>query len=246
MAEAARDYLLFRLYAGLASWGDIAVGEVRPSFERPSKSALVGLLAAALGVRRHEEEAQRRLAEDYGFAVEVCRFGQPLRDYHTVQRPPQRKGADYRSRREELTALPRESLATTLSYRDYWQDALYTACFWAKAETPAYSLAALADALRRPRFTLYLGRKSCPPALPLHPQIVTRASLGAAFAAARFPDGRWLADLDPADGVRYSEESRGGEELRLVRRDQPASRRRWQFADRVEYRQSLPLPEVRS
>jgi CRISPR system Cascade subunit CasD len=37
-----RDYLLFRLYGPLAAWGDIAVGEYRPSFAHPSKSAIIG------------------------------------------------------------------------------------------------------------------------------------------------------------------------------------------------------------
>ena len=47
-----RDYLVFRLYGPMCSWGDIAVGEVRPSTVHPSKSAILGLIAAALGVKR--------------------------------------------------------------------------------------------------------------------------------------------------------------------------------------------------
>lgn len=240
MAETERDYLLFRLYGGLASWGDIAVGEVRPSFERPSKSAVLGLVAAALGIRRHEEEQHTRLAQDYGFAVEARHLGRPLRDYHTVQRPPQRKGADHATRREEMLAVPREDLATTLSYRDYWQDAVYTACLWSKVAAPLHGLAALAQALRQPRFVLYLGRKSCPPALPLHPSILRAASVGAALDAAEFPDGDFLAHIQSTPGARYSEDPLGSEDLRIIRRDHPESRRRWQFAERVEYRQPLP------
>lgn len=241
MAEAERDYLLFRLYGGLASWGDIAVGEVRPSFERPSKSAVLGLVAAALGIRRHEEEQHTRLAQDYGFAVEARHLGWPLRDYHTVQRPPQRKGADHANRHDELMAVPREDLATTLSYRDYWQDAVYTACLWSKVDAPMHSLEALAQALCQPCFVLYLGRKNCPPALPLHPCILRAASVGAALDVAEFPEGAFLKHVQSTPGARYSEEPLSGEDLRLVRRDQPESRRRWQFAERVEYRQPLPV-----
>ena len=40
--------------------------------------------------------------------------------------------------------------------------------------TPPQPLAALAEALRRPRFTLYLGRKACPLGLPPAPRIVGR------------------------------------------------------------------------
>ena len=239
MAEPARDYLLFRLYGALASWGDIAVGEVRPSFERPSKSAVLGLVAAALGVRRDEEDAQRRLAQDYGYAVEVQTFGQPLRDYHTVQRPPQRKGADYASRRAELQAVPREGLATTLSYRDYWQDASYIACLWAAQAAPIRSLAEIATALRHPHFVLYLGRKSCPPGLPLQPQIVQAASPAQAFDGVEFKDREWLDALSDDSRVRFCDDLMEGECMKLVRRDRVDSRRRWQFAEREEYRTSV-------
>ena len=47
-----RDYLVFRLYGPMCSWGDIAVGEVRPSTVHPAKSAILGLIAAALGIKR--------------------------------------------------------------------------------------------------------------------------------------------------------------------------------------------------
>jgi CRISPR system Cascade subunit CasD len=69
-----RDYLLFRLYGPLAAWGDIAVGEYRPSFAHPGKSAIIGLLAAALGIRRDKEE-QKSLAESCSFAVRVDSMG---------------------------------------------------------------------------------------------------------------------------------------------------------------------------
>ena len=52
------DFLVFQLQAPLAAWGDIAVGECRPTMAYPGQSALLGLLAAALGVRREDAEAQ--------------------------------------------------------------------------------------------------------------------------------------------------------------------------------------------
>ncbi len=70
-----RDFLVFRLYGPLASWGDIAVGEQRPTTPHPSKSAVLGLIAAALGVRRDEEERQQALAEGYGMPCVWMRRG---------------------------------------------------------------------------------------------------------------------------------------------------------------------------
>ena len=69
--EKMKNYLLFRLYGPLASWGDIAVGTHRPSYDHPSKSAVMGLLAAAVGIRRNEENKHRELAGAYNFAVLV-------------------------------------------------------------------------------------------------------------------------------------------------------------------------------
>ena len=81
------EYLLFRLYGPLASWGEIAVGESRHSANYPSKSALLGLVAAALGITRDDEAMQNRLHQDYALAMEVLSTGQLLRDYHTAQVP---------------------------------------------------------------------------------------------------------------------------------------------------------------
>jgi CRISPR system Cascade subunit CasD len=92
------EYLLFRLYGLMASWGEIAVGESRHSATYPSRSALLGLLGAALGLRRDEDAAQRALIEGYRFAVKVESAGSPLRDYHTVQTPPAKKSVVYRTR----------------------------------------------------------------------------------------------------------------------------------------------------
>ncbi len=46
-----------QLYGPLAAWGEQAVGGVRRSATHPSKSAILGLCAAAQGIRRDEETA---------------------------------------------------------------------------------------------------------------------------------------------------------------------------------------------
>ncbi|BAZ95174.1 CRISPR-associated protein Cas5/CasD, subtype TIGR01868 [Thiohalobacter thiocyanaticus] len=233
------EYLLLRLYGPLASWGETAVGEVRPSAAWPGRSAIIGLLAAALGIRRDEEARQRELASSLGLAVCVERSGELLRDYHTVQVPPERRGVVYRTRRDELGA---DRVNTLLSQRDYRTDALYTVALWRTEESPAPTLAQLEEALRRPHFTLYLGRKACPPALPLAPHIVTAANLREAFDRASFPQEPIL-DLLPESEERIfaweATDAPGMEALHISpRRDEPTSRRRWQFGERDEYYRS--------
>ena len=235
------DYLLFHLYGPLAAWGDIAVGERRPTFTHPGKSAIIGLLAAALGIRRHESDRLAALTGGYGLGIRQDSAGEFLRDYHTTQVPPQRRGVVHRTRRDELNA---ESLNTILSARDYRQDALYTVALWSLSGESPYSLSKLQAALLRPRFTLYLGRKSCPLALPLRPCVVRARNLKAAFdqvpAHSVFLESLKLS----ATTSYYWEEmdcsaagfSTTGAVMTEVRRDQPLSRTRWQFMERVEYR----------
>ncbi len=170
------DYLLFRLYGPLASWGEIAVGESRHTAAYPSKSAIIGLLGAALGIRRDEEEKQQALAEGYQFAVKVLSTGQLLRDYHTVQVPDSTGSVHYRSRRDELI-IGKSRLGTILSSREYLCDAFALVAV-KPLEAAPYTLAKLAEHLLEPRFHLYLGRKSCPLAAPLNPRIKAGKSFG--------------------------------------------------------------------
>ncbi len=236
-----RHYLLFRLYGPMASWGDIAVGEYRPSFAYPSKSAILGLLAAAVGIRREAEDSHCELTSAYLFAVRVDTMGILQRDYHTTQVPSGgtgKKKKAFPTRRDELET-PKEDLNTILSSRDYRCDTLYTICLWATNESPPYSLEILAEKLRRPAFTLYLGRKSCPLALPAQPIIVEANSIRHAFEKATFRDIEcFTVILSGKDNMVYWEGTGDSGYPRLhtiTRRDTPLSRRRWQFADREEH-----------
>jgi len=226
------DYLIFRLYGPLAAWGDIAVGEYRPSFAHPSKSAIIGLLAAALGIRRDEEERQQRLAESCFFAVRVDSMGILLRDYHTTQVPSARKGITHYTRRSELAV---EDQNTILSSRDYRCDSAYTVAI-SVADAAPHTVQDLAAALQKPIFTLYLGRKSCPLALPLQPQVVNAATLREALEKVTFGDelpGIIVTETAPI----YWEDiaSSGLEQQQVItRRDALRSRKRWQFSERRE------------
>lgn len=232
-----RKFLIFRLYAPLASWGDIAVGEVRPTLSHPTRSALLGLLGAAMGIRREDRETLLAMREGYGFGVKVTGVGTPLRDYHTIQTPSAKGGkqgasAKFATRREELAAA---ELNTILSTRDYRSDAQYKIAVWER-DAPPHPLRALAERLATPVFTLYLGRKACPPALPLCPQIVDAATLRDAFGKAHFPGPEFLAAL-VADGdarIYWDEGIESGYAAQQIQvlRDEPEDRRRWFFRER--------------
>jgi CRISPR system Cascade subunit CasD len=139
-------YLVFRLYGPMVSWGDVAVGTYRPTFDHPSKSAVMGLLAAAIGIRRDEDIKLRTLAESYNFAVRVDASGTMLRDYHTSQVPSSGSGRNkkyFATRKDELAASQKD-MKTILSTRDYYCDAVYSVCLWSKSDEVPYSLDNLA------------------------------------------------------------------------------------------------------
>lgn len=244
------DFLVFQLQAPLAAWGDTAVGEFRPTVDYPGQSALLGLLAAALGIRRDDSAAHAQLAQHYGFAVGVQSGGKLLRDYHTAQVAGQAslKKRPHFTRREEL-AIPKHDLHTVLSTRDYRQDAACLVAVQSLSADAPHGLEQLAAALRTPRFTLYLGRKSCPPAAPLFPQMIAAESALAAMeqyrqmiaAARQAHEDRWLRlPLEEVAAIIKLSWGPGvvsgcTAQLHTRRKDRPIHRGRWQFGERSEY-----------
>jgi CRISPR system Cascade subunit CasD len=248
-----RNFLIFTIYAPLVSWGDIAVGEMRGSWDRPSRSAVLGLLGAALGITRDEQEAHDALDAGYGLAVRLDAGGATLSDYHTVQTVAEseirrvRKEAIKRSekppetRAELLVSCERE---TILSRRAYRQDALATIALWAH-DGARWTLQELAEALRRPVFVLYAGRKANALGVPLDPALTAASTLAAAFGV-RAPEPRgfdtgriagrsqWGREVSHDEITAHDGFASGLESLRRdVRRDVPRDRARWQFAERV-------------
>lgn len=251
-----RDYLCFRLHGALASWGDIAVGDIRPSYRYPSKSAVIGLVAAALGVERDEHNKQSELAK-FNFSVRVDGVGVPINDYHTVQAPSEQaikhdRAKNYWTRLDEIEAIKLRVIMTEnsaeagaiQSRRTYYCDAVYTVALSenenSKINWNALEIAELKDIvdfLIKPKFALYLGRKSCPLGLPIEPQIIKAArNCSDAFQRVEF---KFAAELEPIlnrETVQYyTEEIPEKGKIKLMRRDQPVNRIAWQFTERDEY-----------
>jgi len=239
-------FLVLDLWGPLCSWGTVAVGDIRPGQAYPTRSALMGLVAGSLGLKRGDKQKQRALAESVGVGVMVRRAGRPLRDFHTVEVPQRRRGARYATRAEELAAV-RENDNPIVSRRDYRADAGYSVALWRREKSSGPRLAELAEALDRPVFSPYLGRKACPPGLPLFPRLVEAATMLEAFLVAEgrapllasglsWPPGKelfWDADL-PASAVGCAPDGVNH------RRDQPVDRLKWIFAERPEAWAALP------
>lgn len=129
--------LLLLLKGPLQSWGDSSRYNLRATGAYPTKSGVLGLIAAAQGRRRTDSvEDLARLA----FAVRVDQPGSVMRDYQTSQRW-QTGGR------------------TALVSRYYLSDAVFLAAIEAEDWD---LLERIGEALHAPRFPLFLGRRSCP------------------------------------------------------------------------------------
>ncbi|MFN8099507.1 MAG: type I-E CRISPR-associated protein Cas5/CasD [Dermatophilaceae bacterium] len=128
--------LLLRLAGPLQAWGDSSRFTRRETRSEPTKSGVLGLLAAAQGRRRTDS-----IVDLLGlrFGVRIDQPGRILRDFQTAHRS------------SDGAVMP-------LSTRFYLADA----AFLAGVEGEPELVAGLAESLRRPTFPLYLGRRSCP------------------------------------------------------------------------------------
>lgn len=225
------EYLVFTLSATLGAMGELAGHERRSSWEWPGRSAILGICAAALGIRR---EGDFSGLESLGMAVGVYDSGTPLRDFHTIQTVPPVAARHPQSRGDALRR-GRGRLDTTITLRDYRAGCLFGVSLWAgQGATP---LSVVREALLRPVFPLYLGRKSCPLNAPVAPAMVQ-----APDAAAALQEGAHLPAWTGQPLLRqiWTEEFAGSGAL-FTRHDQPLDRRSWHFAPRQMRRVDPPL-----
>lgn len=232
------EFLLFRLYGPLASWGSTAVGGTRPSHTMPTRSAILGLLAASLGIRRSDQVALDALTASVNMAVKAESVGVLLRDYHTAQVPSTDKKAIWNHRKAETENIKGE-LNTVLSTRDYRADGLWVVALSEKTGAE-FSLNRIMLALKEPVFPLYLGRKSCPLAAPLQPQMLNADNFADAFDVTFHPvamhaEAQKTLQQDLMVYQWDKEDSGFPHAERFEQWDEPGVRSRWQFEKRVVY-----------
>ncbi len=210
-------FLMMRLQGPMQSWGKHSFEDFRPSELFPTRSGLLGLLGACLGVERGDSSALVGLAHSVRFAVRVDARGNEdakyavlrLRDYHTVME----------ARRANRPAKPGETIQT---WREYLFDAAFSVAV-SGTDNARVGLPEIADALARPMYTPSLGRRSCPLAVPLFAGWQEAASAVAA-----------LNQFPPGGGVIFDENADGGSTSRpLEIRDVPVSGRHRAFATRT-------------
>ncbi len=195
------EFLLFTLYSPMSSWGEIAVGEIRSSKTHPGRSAVLGIVAASLGIRRTDSEKLHNLHDCLSLGVKVISSGNLVNDFHTVQAARTQKSTPFRKRADELNAGS-DMIGTIVSTREYRSDALYIVALWQNSVNAVYTLQEILDSLNEPVFAPYLGRKSCPPACKFVPQIVVSETLKDAFNQYGVKP-LWFGNTNPNNDGKY-------------------------------------------
>ncbi len=214
-----RDHLVFTLDAAMAAMGELAGHERRGTWTWPGRSAVLGLCAAAMGIRRDGDFTP---LDGLGMAVAMFDTGTALRDFHTAVSIPSSVVKRPQSRAEALR-IDNGRSNSTITLRDYRVGVLYGVALWGDG------LAHVQAALRRPAFTLYLGRKSCPLAAPLNPRLLSAPDAATALARGQeLPPWRsgaraaLLATEEDLPATRHE-----------TRHDRPTDRIAWHFAPRT-------------
>lgn len=164
--------LAFYIDAPLQSWGASSKFQYRETNAFPTKSALVGLIAGALGIDKHgsSEASELQPIADLKLTVVRIEKGQPtptrFTDFHTVG-----GGYDKKATLWEKMSIPKKAsgapFGTVITRRSYLTDAKFIAIWEGNAATINQVKAALLD----PVWGVWFGRKTCLPASPMSPQI---------------------------------------------------------------------------
>lgn len=136
------------LVGPMQSWGTRSRFDNRDSDLEPSKSGVLGILAAALGIDRADWPSLQPLCQ-LRMGVRVDREGVLRFDFQTAQ--------------EVIRASGKGTQDTAVSRRAYLADA----AFLVGLEGPENLLKAADKALRNPHWLLSLGRKSYVPSRPV-------------------------------------------------------------------------------
>ena len=166
------EFLLIRLEGPLQSWGDVSMDQVHPTNPCPTRSALAGLLASALGWSYADGARTNALQHSIQFAVREDRRPNRLRDFQTADLSRDSGGWTrwgYEGRGGSQKA------GTHLMTKHYLADGSFLVAL--TVEDGPVDLTEIIEALRHPARPLFLGRKSCPPSTALAQGTVSAETL---------------------------------------------------------------------
>lgn len=214
-------FLILRLEGPMQAWGTHTYEDYRPVNRFPTRSGLLGLLGACLGIDRQDREALEQLAQSVTLTVRVDR--QVVRPGEEALQPRNAlKAVDFHTvlaaRKVDGSVNPNP----VVSRREYLYDAAFTVAV-GEQTAAAYALEQLVEAVRRPVYTPVLGRRSCPLARPL---LEGTGVIEATDALAA------LQQIPPGTGLLYAEGTEHANGRPLAIRDVPLHGVHRQFGTR--------------
>lgn len=221
--------LLLRLVGPMQSWGTTSRFDQRDTGKEPSKSGVIGLLAAAMGIERENWPKLEPLTR-FSMGVRHDRPGVPKYDYQT---------AGCAESDTVIRADGTQSKDGVVSQRFYLADAAFLVGLGCEERSRLEEIHA---ALRDPTWPLALGRKSYVPSEPIWMENAVQ-NVPLREALARCP---WIATprkwekLPEKLLVSFESEDGSG----VLKMDQPLSsfaERR--FGARFVYSKWIPFPQ---
>jgi CRISPR system Cascade subunit CasD len=156
-------YLALRLEGPLQAWGYDSQFNRRRTGLFPTKSAVLGMCCAALGIPRGSEREAAMLARMRNLQFLAAAVPRRNRHYADQDPLPVRRLVDYHTVQKTLTAEGKIK-DTHLTWRHYLCDAAFAAVLGGDREL----IAELGTAVKNPRWGVWLGRKACIPSAPIY------------------------------------------------------------------------------
>lgn len=162
-----RSYLVFDIYAPMASWGNENRGQDNSWGQSvPTKSAIIGMLGACMGIDFSERHELTRLSDTLRMGVLTLCEGTRVVDLRTIRTGPISGTGRVMTRTQELERT--RNVRNILGRLLYYSGQLHTVILHGETQ----ELARAAAALDAPFYTPCAGRKSCLFGRPFNPVIV--------------------------------------------------------------------------
>jgi CRISPR system Cascade subunit CasD len=218
-----KQTLLLRMAGPMQSWGTQSRFSIRDTGLEPSKSGVFGLLCAAMGAPRGDDETLWRLRENLVMGVRVDREGVMKNDFHTAKDVAKASGSGTKD--------------TEISDRWYLADADFLVGLESHDDALLHDLN---KALARPVWQIFLGRKSFVPGKPVR---VMDAPLDAPLLDA-LKSFEWITDRreETPERLRLVLDATP-ETASEVRQDVPLSFAERRFTIRQVVTQFIPVPK---
>lgn len=208
----------------MQSWGTSSDFETRHTDLYPSKSSVIGMIAASLGYRRDEDEKINRL-NCLDFAVRIDQVGNLLRDFHTAK-----------------SYKPNGDLIRTyVTNRYYIEDGVFVVAIGSEDDIIIDSISA---ALQKPYFQTFMGRRSLPVNSDFYLDLVD-GNVISSLEKCSWQAGEWYqkANKDITNLTIYADSGVLPGKRKIIRRDKVLSfnQQSREFDYRYESMKNVPV-----